>query len=76
MTMAIHVLPDRRGGWAVREEGTVQPLSVHVSATAAERAARERARAVGASVITVHDVYARVRVAAVDRQVRPAPARQ
>jgi hypothetical protein len=66
MTTAIHVLPDRRG-WAVREEGTVQPVSVHVTVTEAEWAARDRARAVGATAITVHDLYARVRVAAVDR---------
>jgi hypothetical protein len=39
---------------------------VHGSATEAERAAHDDARACGATQVVVHDRYARVQVAAVD----------
>ncbi len=57
----LHVVPDERGGWHVRKDASEPPLSDHTSATAAERAARRHARAVGAETILIHDRYARVR---------------
>jgi hypothetical protein len=65
MANDIHVLP-ARGNWAVQEGDTEQPVSFYTTVTHAERAARERARAVGATSITIHDLYARVRVASVE----------
>jgi hypothetical protein len=56
----IHVEP-RRGSWVVREETGPEPLSEHADATAATRAARERARRFKEVIVLLHDRYGRVR---------------
>jgi hypothetical protein len=56
----IHVEP-RRGSWVVREETDPELVSEHGDATAATRAARERARRSTEVIVLLHDRYGRVR---------------
>jgi hypothetical protein len=56
----IHVEPDRKGRWIVRHEDEREPHSEHESATEAERVARALARFDGASLVLLHDRYARI----------------
>lgn len=63
MTMSgstVHVQPNPEGRWIVRHEGEREPVSVHASASEAERVASELARSEGASLVLPHDRYARV----------------
>ncbi|HET6506061.1 MAG TPA: hypothetical protein VFG42_04690 [Baekduia sp.] len=58
----LHVLAASRGGWlVVDEDHNATPLSEHLEATAALRAARAELRARGgAGEVLVHDRYHRV----------------
>jgi hypothetical protein len=56
----IHVEPDRNGRWMVRHEGERESHSEHESATEAERVARALANIDGASLVLLHDRYARI----------------
>jgi hypothetical protein len=56
----IHVEPDRNGRWTVRHEGERESHSEHESATEAERVARALANIDGASLVLLHDRYARI----------------
>jgi len=60
---SVHVVPGRKGVWTVR--GVDDLASVHTSATEAERAAHDYARARGATQVVLHDRYARLHVALV-----------
>lgn len=62
---SVHVVPGRKGVWTVRGVDAGAAASVHRSASEAERAAHEYARASGATQVVVHDRYARVQVAPV-----------
>jgi hypothetical protein len=65
---AIQVVPEPRGGWTVTRTGEDHPLSVHASATEAERHALRERRA-GERII-VRDRYGR------ERTSRPATPRR
>jgi uncharacterized protein DUF2188 len=56
----IHVEPTSTGRWIVRHDDECETLSEHESATYAQRVARDLARIEGASVVLLHDRYARV----------------
>jgi hypothetical protein len=56
----IHIEP-LRGAWVVRDDTEHDPVSEHADCTAATRAARERARRIGAAIVLLHDAYLRVR---------------
>ena len=56
----IHIEP-LRGAWVVRDDTEHDPVSEHGDCTAATRAARERARRMGAPIVLLHDAYLRVR---------------
>lgn len=63
-TPTLHVRAASRGGWLVVDEDrdASAPLSEHLEATAALRAAREELRARGGNgEVLVHDRYNRVR---------------
>ena len=64
---SVHVIPGRTGVWIVRGMGDGASASVHTSATEAERAAHRYAYARGATQVVLHDRYARLHIAAVDR---------
>jgi len=57
--LCIQVVPDPRGAWAVKRPGEATPLSVHASATEAERHALRERRA-GERII-IRDRYGRER---------------
>jgi len=57
----IQVIPEPRGAWAVTRPGEERPLSVHASATEAERHALRERRA--GERIVVRDRYGRERTA-------------
>lgn len=63
---SVHVVPGRKGVWTVRGVDDAAAASVHPSATEAERAARDYARASGATQVVLHDRYARLYVTSVD----------
>ena len=63
---SVHVVPGRKGVWTVRGVDDAAAASVHPSATAAERAAHNYARASGATQVVLHDRYARLHVAEVE----------
>jgi len=63
---SVHVLPGRKGVWTVRGVDDAEAASVHPSATEAERAAHDYARASGATQVVLHDRYARLHVTAVN----------
>jgi len=63
---SVHVVPGRKGVWTVRGVNDAAAASVHTSATDAERAAHDYARASGATQVVLHDRYARLYVAAVN----------
>ena len=56
----LHVEPTPRGRWVVRYEHGQQPLSDHLTATAAQASAQRLARTKGIPVVLLHDSYARV----------------
>ncbi len=58
-TPTIHVEPNSKGRWVVRHEGEREPLSEHESAADAERLARALAQREDASLVVLHDRYAR-----------------
>ncbi len=60
-TAPIHVRSSDTGVWSVQPEDLDHPLSEHTTETEAERAAIERAAALGCAVV-IHDRYRRVRV--------------
>jgi hypothetical protein len=62
---SVHVVPGRKGVWTVRGEAEAA-ASVHGSATEAERAAHDYARVRGATLVVLHDRYARLHFVAVD----------
>jgi hypothetical protein len=55
------VVPEARGGWSVTRTGDHAPLSVHASATEAERTAHRECEA--DEHVIVRDRYGRVRSA-------------
>ena len=57
--LCIQVVPEPRGAWAVKRPGETTPLSVHGSATEAERHALRERRA-GERII-IRDRYGRER---------------
>jgi hypothetical protein len=57
--VAIHVEPHAYQ-WAVRHDGAAEPVSVHGDASAAIRAARDLARALGHVRVLLRDRYGRV----------------
>ena len=57
----IHVRYSDTGKWVVHPEGRRDPISEHLSETAAEQAAIEHAADRPDSDVVVHDRYARVR---------------
>ena len=57
--LCIQVVPDPRGTWAVKRPGEPAPLSVHASATEAERHALRERRA--GERIVIRDRYGRER---------------
>ena len=59
---SVHVVPGRKGVWTVRGVDDGAAASVHPSATEAQRAACDYARASGATQVVVHDRYARLHV--------------
>jgi len=63
---SVHVVPGRKGVWTVRGVDDGAAESMHPSATEAERAARDYARASGATQVVLHDRYARLHVTPVD----------
>ena len=63
----VHVVPGRRGVWTVRATDDGSAVSVHASATEAERAAHRYAHARGATHVVVHDRYARVHISPAGR---------
>ena len=63
---SVHVVPGRKGVWTVRGVDDRAAASVHASATEAERAAHDYARAQGATQVVLHDRYARLHVALVE----------
>ena len=67
----IHVEPNPQGRWIVRHENKREPLSEHESATEAERVARDLAQIDGASLVLLHDRYARIHHMRTER--RPPP---
>lgn len=58
----IHVRPDARGRWLVQIDDDPLSITVHPTASIAERQARRRASALDIDVVLVHDRYQRVRV--------------
>jgi hypothetical protein len=56
----LHVEPTESGRWVVCYEHRKQPLSNHLTATAAEACAQRRARTEGIAHILLHDCYTRV----------------
>jgi hypothetical protein len=62
-TPTLHVRAASRGGWlVVDEDRDATPISEHLDATAALRAARDELRARGGNgEVLVHDRYNRVR---------------
>ena len=56
----IHVEPSRAGSWLVLREADAEPLSEHLSATDAERAARRRGPPFSTPNVLLHDRYLRV----------------
>jgi len=65
--ISVHVVPGRKGVWTVRGADDDAAASVHASATEAERAAHSYAYAHGATQVVLHDRYARLHVAPVNR---------
>ena len=59
----LHVVADVRGDWAVFDDASRRPLSVHRSATEAELVAWGHARDRDSERILVHDLYGRTRAA-------------
>lgn len=59
-TSIVHVEPNSRGRWIVRQEGDPEPLSEHESASEAERVARDVVRLEDTALVLLHDRYARV----------------
>lgn len=59
-TSIIHVEPNPKGRWIVRNENEVESHSEHESATEAERVARELANVDGASLVLLRDRYSRI----------------
>jgi hypothetical protein len=55
----LHVMSDARGHWRVVDQAMAAPLSEHTTATEAESAAWQHARATGAGAVLVHDRYER-----------------
>jgi hypothetical protein len=67
----VHVVPDKRTGtWLVRDTDVTTPSFQYDTQTAAERAARLRARERGATRVVVHDRYHRT------REIAPLPVVQ
>lgn len=64
-----HVEPNVNGRWIVRHEDELEPRSEHESATEAMRVACELAQLEGASLVLLHDRYARIHHVRTD--VRP-----
>jgi hypothetical protein len=56
----LHVEPTASGRWVVRYEHREQPLSVHLTASHAQRYAQRRARTEGIARVLLHDSYTRV----------------
>jgi hypothetical protein len=56
----IHVEPTPTGRWIVRHDDERESVSEYESATEAERVAGDLARIEGASLVFLHDRYARV----------------
>jgi hypothetical protein len=56
----VHVEPNPKGRWIVRRDDEREPLSEHESATEAAHIARELAQLEGASLVLLHDRYARI----------------
>ena len=56
----VHVEPNPKGRWIVRRYDEREPLSEHESATEAAHIARELAQLEGASLVLLHDRYARI----------------
>ena len=61
------MVPGRRGVWSVRATDDASAVSVHASATEAERAAHRYALTRGATHVIVHDRYARVQISPTGR---------
>ena len=57
----LHVIPNARGTWQVRDQDCDAPISEHASATAAELAAWFHCDEGRANSIVVHDRYGRTR---------------
>lgn len=62
----IQIVPEPRGAWAVKRPGESSPLSLHASATEAERHARRERRA--DERIIIRDRYGRERTTAAARR--------
>ncbi len=56
----VHVEPNVKGRWIVRHEDELESLSEHESATEAKRVACELAQLEGATLVLLHDRYARI----------------
>jgi hypothetical protein len=56
----VHVEPNPKVRWIVRRNDELEPLSEHESATEAAHIARELAQLEGASLVLLHDRYARI----------------
>jgi hypothetical protein len=59
-TPTIHVEPTSTGRWSVRHDDEREPLSEYESASEAQCVAGDLARVEGASLVLLHDRYARV----------------
>jgi hypothetical protein len=70
MAELIEVRCTETGTWSVIPTDSDEPLSTHVSESAAERAAREHAARRGVSVV-IHDRYQRIRELPIKRRPRP-----
>jgi hypothetical protein len=66
MTKLIEIRCTQTGTWSVIPADSDQPLSTHVSESAAERAARELAARGGARLL-IHDRYDRIHEVSVAR---------
>src|SRR3954453_4980462 len=62
----IHIEPTSTGRWIVRHDDEHDSLSEHWRGTDAQSAARYSARSEGASVVLLHDRYARVHRVRID----------
>jgi hypothetical protein len=71
---AIHVLPNRHGGWATKEEGAERAKSVHATQKEALSHAREVAQRMDIEIV-IHGRDGRIRDTDSSRTVHDAPAR-